>query len=147
MLGDATFNRFVSSFAWWDVFGTGLGMRSNSALGSVRVGVTEIGVNRMFELLFSMHPFQRKTIFFSTQTFQNYFHSSVTSSQPVIRKNRFICKLASHIYQSKMHHMLACLDYSRIQDTILLWCPNSSVLSKSKYEMHHFHLYHDLSIK
>ena len=126
----------VSSFAWWDVFGTGLGMRSNSALGSVRVGVTEIGVNRMFELLFSMHPFQRKTIFFSTQTFQNYFHSSVTSSQPVIRKNRFICKLASHIYQSKMHHMFACLDYSRIQDTNLSRLrPNSSVLSKFKYEV------------
>jgi len=67
VLGDATFNRFISSFAWWDVFGTGLGMRSNSALGSVRVGVTEIDVNRMFELLFSMHPFQRETNFFSTQ--------------------------------------------------------------------------------
>ena len=74
--------------------------------------------------------------FFSTQTFQNYFHSSVTSSQPVIRKNRFICKLASHIYQSKMHHMLACLDYSRIQDTNLSRLrPNSSVLSKFKYEV------------
>ena len=73
MLGDATFNRFVSSFAWWDVFGTGLGMRSNSALGSVRVGVTEIGVNRMFELLFSMHPFQRKTIFFRRRHFRITF--------------------------------------------------------------------------
>ena len=73
VLGDATFNRFVSSFAWWDVFGTGLGMRSNSALGSVRVGVTEIGVNRMFELLFSMHPFQRKTIFFRRRHFRITF--------------------------------------------------------------------------
>jgi hypothetical protein len=90
VLGDAVFNRCVSSFAWWNVFGTGLGLGGggHSAPGSVRVGVTEIDVNRTYELLSSMH---QETIFI--QTFQNYFHGDVTCSQPFIKKNSFLCKL------------------------------------------------------
>jgi hypothetical protein len=108
----------------------------NSALGSVRVGATEIDVNRMFELLFSiMHPFQRKTKKKSTGTIQSYFHGSVTCSRPFIRKNRFICKFLNRIRVKCTTCMLACLDYSRIQGTNLLRLRrNSSVLSKSKYE-------------
>ena len=67
MLGDAIFDLCFVICVVECVWNRPVGMRSNSALGSVRVGVTEIDVNRMFELLFSMHPFQRETNFFSTQ--------------------------------------------------------------------------------
>ena len=94
VLGDAIFDLCFVICVVECVWNRPVGMRSNSALGSVRVGVTEIDVNRMFELLFSMHPFQRETKFFFDA--ENYFHGSVASSEPFIRKNRFICKLANH---------------------------------------------------
>jgi len=40
----------------------------NSGLGSVRFRLTEIDVNGVFELLLSMHSFQKTDLFFLTQT-------------------------------------------------------------------------------